>query len=334
MIMTLFADRVRQRASIIQKILGAVLSLALTLLLKPVLHPRFSVGFQRRWMGMVASTTLKARNVDSYDDALAGVSCRHYQPQVLSEKSSEAGIAGTVLYLHGGAYVAGNPDSHKALTSHLAKFADAHVVVPDYRLAPEHACPAAINDAVAVYKALLEQGVPPEQLSIAGDSAGGGLALATLQTLKATGVALPSSVVLYSPWVDLTLSELNDTDQEVMLSEAWLAHAANVYAGKDTKTGKDTHVSKDTRAPECSPIYGDLTGLPPVLIQVGSDEILLNDSHRLCAALNQAGALARLQVYPQRWHVFQLHAGVLADADISLLTSAQFLHQHWLASKK
>lgn len=322
MIMTLFADRVRQRASRIQKILGSVLSLALKLLLKPVLHPRFSIGFQRRWMGMVASTTLKARNVDSYDDGLAGVRCRHYQPQVLSEKSSEAGFAGTVLYLHGGAYVAGNPDSHKALTSHLAKFADAHVVVPDYRLAPEFACPAAINDVVAVYKALLEQGVPPEQLSIAGDSAGGGLALATLQTLKATEIPLPSSVVLYSPWVDLTLSELNDTDQEVMLSKAWLAYAADVYADKNTK------------APECSPIYGDLTGLPPVLIHVGSDEILLNDSHRVCAALNQAGTLARLQVYPQRWHVFQLHAGVLADAEISLLTSAQFLHQHWLVSKK
>jgi monoterpene epsilon-lactone hydrolase len=232
------------------------------------------------------------------------------------------------LYLHGGAYVAGNPDSHKALTSHLAKFADAHVVVPDYRLAPEFACPAAINDVVAVYKALLEQGVPPEQLSFAGDSAGGGLALATLQALKATGIPLPSSVVLYSPWVDLTLSELNDTDLEVMLSEAWLAHAAHVYAGKDS------HVSNETRAPECSPIYGDLTGLPPVLIHVGSDEILLNDSHRACAALNQAGTPTRLQVYPQRWHVFQLHAGVLADADISLLTSAKFLHQHWLASKK
>ena len=328
MIMTLFADRVRQRASLIQKILGSVLRFALTILLKPVLHPRFSVGFQRRWMGMVASTTLKARNVDSYDDALASVRCRHYQPQVLSEKSSEAGFAGTVLYLHGGAYLAGNPDSHKALTSHLAKFADAHVVVPDYRLAPEFACPAAINDVVAVYKALLEQGVPPEQLSIAGDSAGGGLALATLQTLKATGIPLPSSVVLYSPWVDLTLSELNDTDLEVMLSEAWLAHAAHVYAGKDS------HVSNETRAPECSPIYGDLTGLPPVLIHVGSDEILLNDSHRACAALNQAGTPTRLQVYPQRWHVFQLHAGVLADADISLLTSAKFLHQHWLVSKK
>jgi monoterpene epsilon-lactone hydrolase len=320
--MTSFADRVHKRQSFVQKIIGAVLRLALKSLLKPVLHPRFNVSFQRRWMGLVASTTLKARDVDSYDDVLAGVRCRHYQP-ALSEKSSEVGTVGTVLYLHGGAYVAGNPDSHKALTSHLAKFADAHVVVPDYRLAPEHECPAAINDAVAVYKALLEQGVPPEQLSIAGDSAGGGLALATVQALKANGVALPSSVILYSPWVDLTLSELNDTDQEVMLSEAWLASAAQVYAGSE-------HIA----SPMCSPIYGDLTGLPPVLIQVGSDEILLNDSHRTCEALNRAGTVASLQVYPQRWHVFQLHAGVLADADISLMTSAQFLHQHWLASKK
>ena len=170
---------------------------------------------------------------------------------------------------------------------------------------------------MAVYQALLAEGVDPATLTIAGDSAGGGLALAALQALKAEKIALPSSTILISPWVDLSLNDLFDTDRDIMLSHAWLASAAGAYGGDDP-----------TR-PACPPLNGDLTGLPPVLIQSGSDEILLNDSHRLCAALNDAGTPARLQVHPQRWHDFQLHAGVLADADQALMTCARFIHQHW-----
>jgi len=152
---------------------------------------------------------------------------------------------------------------------------------------------------------------------IAGDSAGGGLALATLQALKAKKTVLPSCTILISPWVDLSLNDLFDTDRDIMLSPAWLASAADAYGGEDPAR------------PACSPLNGDLTGLPPVLIQAGSDEILLNDSHRLCSALNDAGTPARLQVHPQRWHDFQLHAGVLADADQALMTCARFIHKHW-----
>ena len=256
----------------------------------------------------MAKTTLVARDVPCHEAPLGDVPCRHYAP---------LNAQGTVLYLHGGGYVAGSPESHRSVTSHLAKFANARVVVPDYRLAPEHACPAAIEDAVAVYQALLAEGVDPATLTIAGDSAGGGLALAALQALKAEKIALPSSTILISPWVDLSLNDLFDTDRDIMLSHAWLASAAGAYGGDDP-----------TR-PACSPLNGDLTGLPPVLIQSGSDEILLNDSHRLCAALNDAGTPARLQVHPQRWHDFQLHAGVLADADQALMTCARFIHQHW-----
>ena len=194
------------------------------------------------------------------------------------------------------------------------------MVVPDYRLAPEHACPAAIEDAVAVYDALLAEGVDPANLVVAGDSAGGGLTLATLQALKSAGKPLPAATLLLSPWVDLTLSELFDTDRDIMLSPNWLSSAAQAYGGDD--------LSHPTR----SPLNGDLGGLPPVLIQAGSDEILLNDSHRLCDALNNAGTPARLQVHPQRWHDFQLHAGVLADADQALMTCARFIHQHWKAA--
>lgn len=306
--MTSFVDRISRAQSGTQQILAGALRQSLAMLFKPVANPRFSVKTQRRWMDIMAKTTLVARDVPSHDAPLGDVPCRHYAP---------LNAQGTVLYLHGGGYVAGSPESHRSVTSHLAKFANARVVVPDYRLAPEHACPAAIEDAVAVYDALLAEGVDPATLVIAGDSAGGGLALATLQELKAKKTALPSSTILISPWVDLSLNDLFDTDRDIMLSPAWLASAADAYGGEDPAR------------PACSPLNGDLTGLPPVLIQAGSDEILLNDSHRLCSALNDAGTPARLQVHPQRWHDFQLHAGVLADADQALMTCARFIHKHW-----
>ncbi|MCK0153432.1 alpha/beta hydrolase [Alcanivorax sp. S6407] len=304
--MSLFVDRVSRSQSFMQQLLARLLRLSLALLFKPA--TRFlSLNAQRRWLDIMALSTLRARDVADHDAPVAGVPCRHYQP---------LNVQSTVLYLHGGGYVAGSPDSHKSVTSHLARFANARVVVPDYRLAPEHPCPAAIEDALAVYQSLLDQGVAAQNLTLAGDSAGGGLALATLLMLKEKQLPLPACVILFSPWADLTLNQLFDTDRDIMLSREWLQQSATAYAGIDPAR------------PECSPINGDLSGLPPVLIQAGSDEILLNDSLRLCDTLNQAGSNARLQVHPQRWHDFQLHAGVLADADHALMTCARFIHQH------
>ena len=308
--MSLFVDRISRSQSLLQQVLAGILRTSLALLFKPVVNPRFSIQTQRRWMTLIAGTTLTARDVGSHDAPVGDVPCRHYQP---------LHAQGTVLYLHGGGYVAGSPDTHKAITSHLARYANARVVVPDYRLAPEHPCPAAIDDAVAVYLGLLDEGVHPDTLTLMGDSAGGGLAMALLQALQARKVALPSSVILFSPWVDLTATALFDTDRDCLLSPAWLESGALLYAGADT----------DRARPQCSPINGELGNLPPVLIQAGSDEILLNDSNRLCQALNDAGTPAHLQVHPQRWHDFQLHAGVLADADQALMTCARFIHQHW-----
>ncbi len=304
--MSLFVDRVSRSQSFFQQLLARLLRTSLALLFKPATR-WLSLAKQRRWMDIMALTTLRARDVADHDAPVAGVPCRHYQP--LHAQS-------TVLYLHGGGYVAGSPDSHKAITSHMARFANARVVVPDYRLAPEHPCPAAIEDAVAVYRQLLEEGVHPDTLTVMGDSAGGGLAMAMLQAIKQQEIALPASVILFSPWVDLTLTQLFDTDRDIMLSREWLQGSAQDYG------------HSDLARPQCSPLYGDLSGLPPVLIQAGSDEILLNDGLRLCEALNQAGTSARLQVHPQRWHDFQLHAGVLADADHALMTCARFILQH------
>ncbi|MEO1901508.1 MAG: alpha/beta hydrolase, partial [Alcanivorax sp.] len=210
------------------------------------------------------------------------------------------------------------PVTHRALTSHLAKLADASVAVADYRLAPEHPFPAALDDAHRAYLALLEKGHAPERLAVAGDSAGGGLTLALLQRLRDEGQPLPACALMFSPWVDLTLAETPPTvPGEAMLNRQWLAFAAEAYAGDQ----------RDSAG--ASPLLGNLDGLPPLLIQTGSDEILANDSERLAEALDGADCDARYQRYPGRWHVFQLHAGMLHDADLALAECRDFLHQHW-----
>lgn len=144
------------------------------------------------------------------------------------------------------------------------------MIAPDYRLAPEHPFPAALDDAEASYLALLEGGCPPHRIAFAGDSAGGGLCLALALRLKAAGQPLPSSLTLFSPWTDLTQSRLYSPASEPVLQAEWTRHAARLYAGDH---------ALDT--PLLSPVFGDLSGLPPMLIQVGGDEILLNDSERL-----------------------------------------------------
>jgi acetyl esterase/lipase len=291
-----------------QKILAATLRGSLSVLLKPAFLSRSPVALQRHWLAALSRTTLPARGVPRRRTVLGPV------PVELTGN----GHSGTVLYLHGGGYVSGAPVTHRALTSHLAKLADASVAVADYRLAPEHPFPAALDDAHRAYLALLEKGHAPERLAVAGDSAGGGLTLALLQRLRDEGQPLPACALMFSPWVDLTLAETPRTvPGEAMLNRQWLTFAAEAYAGNQ----------RDSAG--ASPLLGNLDGLPPLLIQTGSDEILANDSERLAEALDGADCDARYQRYPGRWHVFQLHAGMLHDADLALAECRDFLHRHW-----
>ncbi len=196
----------------------------------------------------------------------------------LSNASTVAGR--TILYLHGGGYSIGSPASHRHVAAAIVEAAGATLVVPAYRLAPEHRYPSAIHDALAAYNWLLEQGQDPNQLIIAGDSAGGGLALATMVSARNQGIKLPAAAVLISPWVDLagtggTLETLQARDP--IVQKAGLLDMAGYYLGE-----------RDPRTPLASPLYADLTGLPPLLIQVGTDEVLLDDSLRL----NHRGARA------------------------------------------
>jgi len=220
----------------------------------------------------------------------------------------------TVLYLHGGGYLSGSPATHRAITGHLAARCGARVFAADYRLAPEHPFPAALDDAVAAYRGLLAAGVAPGDLVIAGDSAGGGLAAATALRLGELALPLPRALVLFSPWTDLTLEQLSPAPGEVMLNQAWLQDGARDYVAHG-----------DARDPLVSPVFAALQGLPPTLIQVGTDELLLNDSRRLFRRFQEGGVVARLEEYPRRWHVFQFHAGVLADADRALDAVARFV---------
>jgi acetyl esterase/lipase len=224
--------------------------------------------------------------------------------------------AGAVLlYLHGGGYVACSPQTHRAITCAFAA-RGFRVYAPDYRMAPEHLFPAAIQDAVAVYKALLADGIPASKIVVGGDSAGGGLALAMTLSLRVAGVPLPAAAVLFSPWTDLaaTGESLAANDKRcAMFQGARIADGGRFYLG-----------SADAKNPLASPLYADLSGLPPMLIHVGADEVLLSDSTRLAEKARAAGTSAEIKIWPVVPHVWQL-VPTMPEARRSIEEASQFL---------
>jgi monoterpene epsilon-lactone hydrolase len=228
----------------------------------------------------------------------------------------------TLLYLHGGGYFTCSALTHRAITSAFATRGFS-VYAPDYRLAPEHVFPAAVDDALAVYRILIGQG-PPEQLIIAGDSAGGGLALATLLAAKAENLPMPACIILFSPWTDLACtgaSIVTNAARESMLYAPRINEAAENYLG-----------GADPRTPLASPLYGDLGGLPPMLIQVSDREILLDDSTRLATNTRAAGGEVTLNIWPNLPHVWQVSQILLPEARKALDEAAMFAKSA-LASK-
>jgi len=226
-----------------------------------------------------------------------------------------------VLYFHGGAYALGSAPDSVGLAADVVRRVGARAISVDYRLAPEHPFPAAIDDAVAAYRALLQEGVPSERIAFVGESAGGGLVAATLVALKDTDLPQPAAAAIFSPWVDLTLSGASATgkaDLDPALTPKALRTRARDYLG-----------DHDAAAPLASPIFGDLTGLPPLLIQVGSHEILLDDAVRLAARAGEHDVAVELQVWPEVPHVFQGFAAVLDEADRALNSAAEFIKRNW-----
>jgi acetyl esterase/lipase len=222
-----------------------------------------------------------------------------------------------VLYLHGGGYVVGSSETHAKMVGHLAKAAGVRAFVADYRLAPEHPHPAALDDALAVYRAVLADGADPDRLVVAGDSAGGGLMVALLVAARDAGLPQPAGAIGFSPWVDLagtgeTMQTRADVDLMVTAELAEMM-AAHYLAGADPRT------------PTASPLYADLHGLAPMCIQVGDEEVLLADSTRLADRLRAAGGEVELEVFPEMQHVFQIAAGVLPESDDALAKAGAFV---------
>ncbi|HEY1990375.1 MAG TPA: alpha/beta hydrolase [Acidimicrobiales bacterium] len=227
-----------------------------------------------------------------------------------------------VLYFHGGGYCGGSLNSHRDLAARIAIASGCAVVTLDYRLGPEDPFPAAVDDAVASYRQLVADGIRPERLVVAGDSAGGGLTMALLLALRADGTPLPAAAVCLSPWVDLTQSapsfqELADRDPMVS-KENLDALAAAYLAGADPRTEL------------ASPLLAaDLSGLPPLRIEVGADEVLLDDATQLAERATEAGNDVTLTVWPEMIHVFQAFPGVLLpETDQSVAGIGTFVAGH------
>lgn len=225
------------------------------------------------------------------------------------------------FHLHGGGYVLGNPASSRPFTTEFALRARCAVVSVDYRLAPEHPFPAAVSDSLIAYSALLEEGYRPEDVAIGGESAGGGLALATLIAARTARLPMPSSLVAISPWTDLecsapSLTALAHTDP--LLNRRSLREMADAYI----QTG-------DPRAPTASPLYADLKGLPPMLVHVGSEEVLLDDSKGLASRARTAGVDARLEIWPGMIHVWHMFHPVLPQGRDAIAKLVEFVRERW-----
>ena len=224
---------------------------------------------------------------------------------------------GVLHYLHGGGYAVGSPQTHQPITTRLALGAGVKVAALDYRLAPEHPFPAALDDAVSAYQALLAMGTKPSQIVVGGDSAGGNLAIVLALKLRDLGLPQPAALLLFSPWTDMTASGESMQSRakaELMLSAEFAAEMRGFYAP-----------GRELAEPLLSPLFADLKGLPPQFIQVGGREILLSDALRYHDAARAAGVNSQLQEWRACWHVWQLHGGAMPEADAALAHAAAFV---------
>lgn len=257
---------------------------------------------------------VEAKNTDDMraimieTQAPEGVTCTPVDAGgVSAEWSVAAGVdeAKVVLYVHGGGYVMGSAGSHRDVTGRLSKAAGARVLSLNYRLAPEHPFPAPVDDAVAAYRWLLAQGISPGNIAVAGDSAGGGLAIATLLALRDAGEPLPAAGIGISPWVDMEGTGESMTTRaavDPVVQKEGLLGMAKLYLG-----------DADPKNPLAAPLHADLAGLPPLLLQVGDAETLLDDSTRLAEKARAAGVDVTLKVWDEMPHVWHLFAPILPE---------------------
>jgi acetyl esterase/lipase len=226
----------------------------------------------------------------------------------------------TILYLHGGGYCLCSIDTHRGLAARLALTSRMQVLIIAYRLAPENPFPAALEDALTAYRWLLRQGISPQQIAIGGDSAGGGLTISSSVSLRDAGEPLPAALFLLSPWTDLTFS--GDSIRTRKKADPIFNHNDDSFKFAPSYLG-----FHDPTNPSISPLFADLAGLPTTLIQVGNDEILLDDSTRLEKKMTAAGVDAHLEIWKDMWHVFQVFAPFAPESQLAIEKIGHFLRQ-------
>jgi acetyl esterase/lipase len=274
------------------------------------------------------TTTLQEMR-KGWDDLFANVK---YTVGAKSEKVDAGGVKAewivapnaasdrAILYLHGGGYVLGSIHSHRDMCERLSRAAQARVLALDYRLAPEHPFPAAVDDATAAYRWLIKQGYKPKKMAIAGDSAGGGLTFATLLALKKAGDPMPACATPISPWVDLegngeSMTKRDEIDP--MVHKPMILNMAATYLG-----------GKSAKDPLAAPLHGDLTGLPPLLIHVGERETLYDDAKRMYEKAKQAGVPVELDETKGQIHVWHIFASRLDEGEAAIQKLGAFIRKH------
>lgn len=243
------------------------------------------------------------------------------QAEWLIPFSSSTRSEKVILYLHGGGYVTGSIEDHRMMCGLLANATGTKVLIPEYRLAPEHPFPAALDDALKVYQWLLDQGYSSTNMIIAGDSAGGGLSIATVLALREKSGSLPAAIVCLSPWADLALTGQSHTTKakaEAILNKDVLHEWALCYTDESNLTN-----------PLVSPIHGDFHGFPPLLIQVGSEEILLDDSTLLVEKAKSAGVHVTLKIWDGMWHVWQALGDLIPENKKTFEEIGQFVQRQF-----
>jgi acetyl esterase/lipase len=259
--------------------------------------------------------------VQSMPVTINGVACEWLVPATVAPGVAPDRI---LFYLHGGSYIAGSIHAYRSLVANLATVAHAHALLIEYRLAPEAPFPAALDDALAAYRGLISNATPAQQIIVVGDSAGGGLALALLVAARDQGTPLPAAVCL-SPWTDLAatgVSWVTNAKADLLNDGDKLRQAARLYLGT---------CAPDT--PLASPLYADLHGLPPLLLQVGANEILLTDATRLAARAQAAGVPVTLKIWPGMQHEWHFAANWLPESRQAIARIGEFIEMCCAAAK-
>jgi acetyl esterase/lipase len=280
--------------------------------------PDSNVKAVRRLFEKTQARKRVAKGVVVREATIEGVACEWLVPEGCDD-------APILYYLHGGAYLMGSPSTHRQMLSYIARESGVRALLPDYALAPENPYPAGLQDCLAVYRGLLAAGANARHILIGGDSAGGGMAMATLLSLREAGDTMPIAAVLMSPWLDFTASgESMETRKKV---EPWfrpedMMEIARMYSPEG-----------DLADPLLSPVFADAAELPATLIQVGDHEILLSDSTRLSDNISAAGGKVTLQVWPEMWHVFQFFIRMMPESKRAIDDIAKFIRDTLAGTK-